>query len=146
MAGHADLERFVAAQDHSGTFERALAELRGGRKRSHWMWFVFPQIGGLGRSHTAQHYAIESLAEADAYAAHPLLGERLRECCRALLALPAGPSAVEIFGPIDALKLRSSMTLFARAVPEEPLFAAVLDRYYGGSADPKTDAALSRSP
>src|SRR3954454_21173711 len=104
-----DPERFVAAQDEGGTYERALAELRAGRKASHWMWFVFPQIEGLGRSPTARAYAIFSLAEARAYLEHPLLGPRLRECADALLALD-GDDPVAVMGSIDALKLRSSMT------------------------------------
>jgi uncharacterized protein (DUF1810 family) len=134
-----DLRRFVDAQ--AGAYEGAMAELRAGRKTGHWMWFVFPQIAGLGRSPTAQHYAISSLDEARAYLEHPVLGTRLRECARILTELPGG-SAEEIFGGIDAMKLRSSMTLFARADPGEPLFAAVLDHYYGGAADPATDERL----
>lgn len=132
------LERFVAAQDDGDTYRRALAELRAGRKMSHWMWFVFPQIAGLGRSPTARRFAIADLAEARAYLAHPVLGPRLRTCAQALLEIE-GRSAREILGAIDALKLRSSMTLFARAAgPDEPLFAAVLDRYYDGEPDPET--------
>jgi len=124
-----DLDRFVEAQDRDGTYDRALAELRAGRKRSHWMWFVFPQEKGLGSSPTSQYYGIESLAEAVAYAAHPVLGPRLRECCRALLELEGNPSLVAVLGGVDALKLCSSMELFARADPDEPLFQAVRDRY-----------------
>jgi uncharacterized protein (DUF1810 family) len=134
-----DLARFVHAQ--AGVYDGVVAELRAGRKTGHWMWFVFPQIAGLGRSPTAQHYAISSLEEARAYLEHPVLGARLRECARILTELPGG-SADEIFGGIDAMKLRSSMTLFARADPDEPLFAAVLDRFYGGAADPATDERL----
>jgi uncharacterized protein (DUF1810 family) len=134
-----DLERFVEAQE--GTYERALAELRAGRKTSHWMWFVFPQIAGLGRSAMAQRYAISSLDEARAYLAHPVLGPRLRESAAALTALP-GHSAEEVLGGIDALKLRSSMTLFARAAPDEPVFREVLDQYFAGEPDPATDARL----
>ena len=137
------LQRFLDAQDAGGTYDRALAELRAGRKRTHWMWFVFPQLAGLGRSPTAQAYAIGSVEEARAYLAHPLLGGRLRECANALLNLPAGTSAREILGDVDALKLRSSMTLFARAAPSEPLFAQVLDRYYGGLADEATERLLN---
>ena len=137
------LQRFVEAQDEGGTYDRALGELRAGRKRSHWMWFVFPQVEGLGRSPTAQVYAIDSLAEARAYLAHPLLGPRLRECARALLDLDGG-SAEEILGPIDAVKLRSSMTLFARADPGEPLFADVLERYYDGERDGATEEILGQ--
>src|SRR5690349_23616165 len=114
------LDRFVEAQD--GVYDRALAELRSGRKTSHWMWFVFPQIHGLGVSPTAQHYAIRSLTEARDYLGHPVLGARLRECADAVLASDA-PSAERILGGIDAMKLRSSMTLFHRAAPGEPVFA-----------------------
>jgi uncharacterized protein (DUF1810 family) len=138
--GH-DLTRFTEAQDAGGTYDRALAELRAGRKTSHWMWFVFPQIAGLGRSPTAQHYAISGLEEARAYLDHPVLGPRLRESAEALLGAP-GRSAEEILGGIDALKLRSSMTLFARAAPGEEVFPAVLDRFYGGEADPETERRL----
>jgi uncharacterized protein (DUF1810 family) len=130
-----DLERFVTAQ--RGTYDQALAELRAGRKRGHWMWFVFPQIAGLGRSPTAQHYAISSLDEARAYLAHPTLGPRLVDAARALTGLDS-TDAVAVLGPIDAMKLRSSMTLFARADPDEPVFRQVLDRYFGGEADPET--------
>jgi uncharacterized protein (DUF1810 family) len=132
-----DLQRFIAAQDAAGTYERALSELRTGRKRSHWIWFVFPQIAGLGHSDNARTYAISSLAEAKAYAADPLLGPRLLECARALLAIE-GKSAPEILGEIDAIKLCSSMTLFASAAPHEPLFGQVLDRYFDGAADAAT--------
>ena len=135
-----DLERFVEAQDH-GTYEQALAELRAGRKRTHWMWFVFPQIAGLGRSDIARHYAIGSLDEARAYLSHPVLGPRLRECAQALL--DAGATDAEaVLGPVDALKLRSCMTLFARAAPDDPLFARVLERYFDGRADDATDRRL----
>jgi uncharacterized protein (DUF1810 family) len=136
-----DLQRFVRAQDEGGTYAQALAELRRGRKVSHWMWFVFPQLAGLGRSSTAQYYAIGSLAEAVAYLAHPVLGARLRECAVVLLE-GAGRSAEEVFGGVDALKLRSSMTLFARAAPEEPVFAEVLRRYFPGP-DPATERLLT---
>jgi uncharacterized protein (DUF1810 family) len=133
-----DLSRFVEAQE--GVYPRALAELRAGRKTSHWMWFVFPQIAGLGRSPMAQRYAISGLDEARDYLAHPVLGARLRESAAALLAL-SGVSARDVLGDIDALKLRSSMTLFARAATGEDLFQQVLDRYYGGEPD---DATLAR--
>ncbi len=136
-----DLERFVAAQEEGGTYERALGELRAGRKRSHWIWFVFPQIAGLGSSPLAREYAIASLAEARAYLEHPLLGPRLRECARALLAIEVG-SAEAILGEIDAVKLRSSMTLFARADPGETLYQQVLDRYFEGATDPETERRL----
>ena len=133
-----DLNRFVTAQADS--YESALAEIRRGQKRSHWMWYVFPQIAGLGRSATAQHYAIASLAEARAYLAHPLLGARLRACVGALQDL-VGTSAEAVFGPVDAVKLRSSLTLFAEASGER-LFAAALERWFDGRADPATLALL----
>jgi uncharacterized protein (DUF1810 family) len=129
------LERFVTAQ--APIYDRALRELRTGRKQSHWMWFVFPQITGLGHSAMAQSYAIESLEEARAYLAHPLLGARLRECCEAVIAVP-GKSAHEIFSSPDDLKFRSCLTLFAHAAPDEPLFHAALNKYFGGDADPLT--------
>jgi uncharacterized protein (DUF1810 family) len=129
-----DLDRFVDAQD--GVYADALAELGAGRKRTHWMWFVFPQIAGLGSSPAAQRYAIRSLDEARAYLAHPVLGPRLRECAQALLAVQ-DRSAREILGHPDDLKLRSSMTLFARAADDPALFQAVLDRFYDGP-DPLT--------
>ena len=136
-----DLARFTHAQDEGRTYEHAIAELRAGRKTSHWMWFVFPQIAGLGRSATAQHFAIASLEEAKAYARHPVLGPRLTECTR-LVAEWTDRTAEEIFGAIDSMKLRSSMTLFARAVPDDELFAAVLERCFGGVPDPATEARL----
>lgn len=132
-----NLERFVSAQDAGGTYDQALAELRRGRKTSHWMWFVFPQIAGLGRSATAQAYAIESVAEAQAYLAHPILGPRLIECAKAVLGHHR-LSAEEILGGIDAVKLRSSMTLFAAADPKEPVFQRVLELYFDGKPDPQT--------
>ena len=136
MAGDPyDLARFVTAQH--GVLDRVRAELRAGRKRSHWMWFVFPQVAGLGSSPVAQHYAISGLDEARAYLAHPVLGPRLRECAALAAAVP-DRSAAEVFGFPDDLKLRSSMTLFDRAAPDPPVFAAVLDRYYGGEPDPRT--------
>ena len=129
-----DLKRFVTAQ--SQVYDQALAELRAGRKRSHWMWFVFPQLRGLGVTETAEFYGISGLEEAAAYLAHPVLGPRLRACAEALLALPdADP--VAILGHTDALKLRSSMTLFAVA-SADPLFDDVLTRYYAGERDPRT--------
>ncbi|MGE8128145.1 DUF1810 domain-containing protein [Methylobacterium sp. NPDC080182] len=139
MSDTYDLGRFVAAQE--GVYGRVLAELQAGDKRSHWMWFVFPQIAGLGASPMAQRYAIGSLAEAQAYAAHPVLGGRLRACTAAVNAV-AGRSAHAIFGSPDDLKFRSSMTLFARAVPEEPIFADALARYFDGAPDPRTLAKL----
>ena len=137
-----DLERFVLAQEAGGTYESALAELRAGRKVGHWMWFVFPQLAGLGVSPISQRYAIGSLEEARRYLAHPILGQRLQECARALLELD-GPSARDVLGQVDAMKLRSSMTLFARAAPDDPLFQAVLERYYGGAADEATEQLLA---
>ena len=137
MTDASGLQRFVDAQDGGGTYDSALRELRAGHKRSHWMWFVFPQVAGLGRSATAQHYAISGLDEARAYLAHPVLGPRLVECAAALTALDTS-DAVAVFGGVDAQKLRSSMTLFARAAPDEPAFRAVLDRYFGGVEDTAT--------
>ena len=135
------LERFAAAQERAGTYRQAVAELRAGSKRSHWMWFVFPQITGLGSSAIAREFAIGSLAEARAYLAHPVLGPRLAECSR-ILADADGATATEIFGPIDALKLRSSMTLFAAAAPEEQVFTDVLAAYFDGKPDEATLARL----
>jgi uncharacterized protein (DUF1810 family) len=129
------LERFVEAQ--ANVYARALAELKAGRKQSHWMWFVFPQIAGLGHSAMAQHYAIQNLAEARTYIADPLLGTRLRECTQAVLDVE-GRSAHEIFGAPDDLKFRSSMTLFAHAAPEETLFRTALHKYFNGEEDPLT--------
>jgi uncharacterized protein (DUF1810 family) len=135
------LERFVSAQNQADTFATAVRELRAGRKRSHWMWFVFPQIAGLGRSPTSQRYAISSLEEARAYLAHPVLGPRLIECAGVLCELE-GRTAEQIFGAIDAIKLRSSMTLFAHADPANPVFGRVLDMYFGGVADDATERLL----
>jgi uncharacterized protein (DUF1810 family) len=137
------LERFVAAQDAGATYQRAVAELRAGAKVSHWMWFVFPQIGGLGLSEMSQRYAIESGDEARAYLAHPVLGPRLRECAR-IVADTEGRPAEQIFGPVDAIKLRSSMTLFAAADdgPGESTFRAVLAKYFDGVADEATVSRL----
>ena len=136
-----DLERFVTAQDAGRTYQRAVAELRAGRKTSHWMWFVFPQIAGLGYSPTARTYAITSLDEARAYLAHPVLGPRLAECAGILASL-RGRTAEQIFGEIDAMKLGSSMTLFARAAPCEPVFRQVLDQYFGGVPDSATEQRI----
>lgn len=130
-----DLQRFVTAQDSGGTYERALAELRAGRKTSHWMWFVFPQRAGLGQSEMSRRYAIGSPEEARAYLDHPILGPRLVESAEALLT-HEGKSAREILGEIDAVKLRSSMTLFACVAPGQPVFQRVLERYFGGEPDP----------
>jgi uncharacterized protein (DUF1810 family) len=136
------LQRFVDAQEDAAIYARALAELREGDKRGHWIWFVFPQVAGLGSSPISQAYAISSLDEARAYLAHPLLGPRLRECAAALLAADPSLSAERILGGIDALKLRSSMTLFARAAPDDEIFPAVLERFYAGVPDPETDRRL----
>jgi uncharacterized protein (DUF1810 family) len=136
-----DLERFVRAQDDELTFDRAVAELRRGRKTSHWMWFVFPQIAGLGQSLTSRRFAISSLEQARSYLKHPVLGPRLIECASIVEQLK-GRSAEQIFGTVDAQKLRSSMTLFARAAPEEAVFAQVLNRYFDGAPDPATDQCL----
>lgn len=130
-----DLGRFVEAQ--AATYAAALAELRRGRKASHWMWFVFPQIAGLGRSPTARFYALASLDEARAYLAHPVLGPRLTEVVDAILALP-GRDARAVFGSPDDLKLRSSLTLFQAAAPDEPRFQRALDKYFAGRPDPLT--------
>ncbi len=137
-----NLERFATAQDAGETYASAVAELRLGRKIGHWMWFVFPQIAGLGMSSMSRRYAIASLDDARRYLAHPILGERLEECARILTELD-GMTAHDIFGSIDAMKLRSSMTLFARAAPGDTLFSEVLDRYFGGVADEATDARLA---
>jgi uncharacterized protein (DUF1810 family) len=135
-----DLERFVTAQDSAGTYQHAVAELRKGRKTGHWMWFIFPQIAGLGRSAMAQAYAINNLAEAQAYLAHPVLGPRLVECAT-LVASHQGLSAEQIFGGIDAIKLRSSMTLFVHADPDQEVFGQVIDQYFEGP-DPETERRI----
>lgn len=130
-----DLNRFVRAQ--ANDYQRALAELRSGRKRSHWMWYVFPQVKGLGLSSTSERFAIRSLDEARAYVAHPRLGLRLLECAEAVLAVE-GRSATEIFGSPDDMKLRSCATLFARVSPAGSVFHRLLVKYYGGAQDPRT--------
>jgi uncharacterized protein (DUF1810 family) len=153
------LERFVSAQDRGGAYQRALAELRAGAKSSHWMWYVFPQVAGLGMSAMAREFAISSVAEARAYLAHPMLGPRLRECAR-VVADTQGRPAERIFGPVDAMKLRSSMTLFQAADPlaadppgdgtpgdgtpaaGQNVFSAVLAKYFGGVPDEATLARL----
>jgi uncharacterized protein (DUF1810 family) len=135
------LERFVVAQDHGGTYGRAIEELRRGRKSSHWMWFVFPQIAGLGMSDMSRRFAISSLQESRAYLQHAILGPRLIECARAVIDLQ-GESTEEILGGIDAQKLRSSMTLFMRAAPDEPVFAQVLELFYDNQPDPLTDELI----
>ena len=135
-----NLERFVVAQQ--GVYGGVVHELRMARKTTHWMWFVFPQLAGLGRSWVAEQYAIGSLDEARAYLAQPVLGTRLRECASILLLAPVDATPHSIFGATDALKLRSSMTLFLRAAPDEALWQHVLDRFYGGTPDARTDELL----
>ncbi len=142
MSDPHQLARFVDAQDQGGVFERAVAELRAGDKRGHWMWFVFPQIAGLGRSPMAQRYAISSLDEARAYLDHDVLGPRLLQCAEIVGDLE-GRTATEVFGSVDAMKLRSSMTLFARADPNNPVFGRVLSVYFGGVADEVTERLLA---
>jgi len=134
-----NLTRFTEAQDP--VYAKVRAELRAGHKRSHWMWFVFPQITGLGSSEMAQRYAIASEDEAAAYLAHPVLGQRLRECAAIVAALD-GPSAHDIFGNPDAMKFRSSMTLFADTAPDEAVFQACIDKYFDGEPDPETLARV----
>ena len=131
-----DLGRFVDAQ--AGTYEQALRELRRGRKTGHWMWWVFPQVAGLGASATSRAYSIADLSEATAYVRHDVLGPRLLECCRALLDLEEDVTAEQVLASIDAMKLRSSMTLFAHADPAEPVFREVLERFYDGREDERT--------
>ena len=135
-----DLARFVEAQDSGGVYDRAVAELRAERKTGHWMWFVFPQLAGLGFSAMSRRYAIASLDEARGYLRHDVLGPRLRECAGIVAAGARGPD--DVFGGVDAQKLRSSMTLFHRADPAEPLFARVLERCFDGVPDPETDRRL----
>ena len=137
-----DLDRFVTAQDSGDTYGHALGELQLGNKTGHWMWFIFPQVAGLGRSATSRTYAIPSLAEARGYLDHPVLGPRLLECALALTT-HAGRSAADILGGIDAQKLRSSMTLFLRAAPGETVFKTVLAQYFDGEPDPATDELLA---
>ncbi len=136
-----DLERFVTAQ--AGTYGQVIQELRAGAKTSHWMWFVFPQVAGLGLSEMNRRYAIASLAHARAYLAHPVLGPRLRECARIVVGI-SGKTAAGIFGAVDARKLHSSVTLFHLASPQEPVFRTVLERYFGGELDPGTTERLPR--
>jgi uncharacterized protein (DUF1810 family) len=135
------LERFVFAQDQDDTYERVLEELRAGHKKSHWMWFVFPQIAGLGYSAMSIEYAISSLGEARAYLQHTVLGPRILECAGLVLQVQ-GLDAQDIFGDIDAQKLHSSMTLFLRAAPDQRLFKQVIDQFFAGRADPATDERL----
>jgi uncharacterized protein (DUF1810 family) len=134
------LERFIEAQ--APIYAQALGELRAGQKQSHWMWFIFPQIAGLGQSPMSRAYAIQSLDEARAYLAHPVLGSRLRECSQALMNL-RDKSARDIFGSIDAMKLRSCLTLFAEADPNDVMFCNVLEKYFDGDADEATLEILS---
>lgn len=138
-----DLNRFLDAQQ--GVYDRALSELRRGQKRSHWMWYIFPQYAGLGYSSTSQRYAIQSLAEAQAYLAHPTLGPRLKECCETVL-LVEGRTAHDIVGSPDDLKLRSSATLFAQVSPEGSVFHRLLEKYFGGQADAKTLELVAARP
>ena len=135
-----NLDRFLAAQ--AGVHERALTELRNGCKQSHWMWFVFPQLAGLGHSARAQHYGITGLDEARAYLAHPVLGARLQECAAVLEGLDPGLPASSIFGYPDELKLRSSLTLFARVAGSGSIFERLLDKYFAGEPDDLTVALL----
>lgn len=139
------MQRFIDAQDRDGSYERALSELRAGRKHGHWIWFVFPQIAGLGSSEMSRRYAISSREEAGAYLAHPVLGARLVECAQALLAL-SGTDPAAVMGELDAVKLRSSMTLFARTDGDDPVFKQVLERYFGGVADKATEQRLGYQP
>ena len=143
MAEFYDLSRYTRA--HRGNYARALSEIRAGRKTSHWMWYIFPQLQGLGRSDTSRYYALKGLEEARAFLADPVLGRNLLEICRALLALPTD-RALEVLGAPDNLKLRSSMTLFAQADQENPIFPAVLDKFFGGRPDAKTLALLGLPP
>jgi uncharacterized protein (DUF1810 family) len=136
-----DLNRFVAAQDTDGIYDLALEELRRGRKTSHWMWFVFPQVAGLGHSAMSQKFSLSSLEEAKAYLEHPVLGPRLNECTE-VVAESIGESAEQIFGTVDAQKLQSSMTLFMRAAADEPHFKQVLQVYFDGEPDAATDRLL----
>jgi len=139
-----DLQRFVDAQDEDGTFDRAMVELDRGAKRSHWMWFVFPQIAGLGTTNTARYFALASVEEAAAYLLHPVLAHRLYEASERVLAID-GSSAFDIFGGTDAAKLCSSMTIFLRADPDEPLFGDMLDQYFDGVPDGVTDQLIANS-
>jgi uncharacterized protein (DUF1810 family) len=140
LADDLSLERFVEAQEP--IYATALAEIRRGAKRSHWMWFIFPQLAGLGRSETARFFGIRSLAEAQAYLDHPVLGRRYIECVGGLQDLGIS-NPVAVFGAVDAMKLRSSLTLFEAAGPT-PLFAAALDRWFGGERDPSTLQLIAR--
>jgi uncharacterized protein (DUF1810 family) len=137
------LQRFVDAQDADATFQHAVDELQRGQKTSHWMWFIFPQIRGLGQSPTSRFYAISSLEKAREYLLHPILGPRLLECAH-VVAATEHKTARDIFGGIDAQKLQSSMTLFMRAAPTEAVFPLVLNRYFEGRPDAATDELIGR--
>ncbi|MBW8744683.1 MAG: DUF1810 domain-containing protein [Sphingomonas sp.] len=143
MADPYDLDRFLKAQEDS--YDTALDELRTGRKRSHWIWFIFPQLAGLGQSPTSQFYGIKSLEEATAYLRHPILGGRLHECLKVLQPLEQ-TSADQVFGELDAMKFRSSLTLFAEADPADPIVEVALDRWFDGRKDEKTLQLLGTSP
>jgi uncharacterized protein (DUF1810 family) len=138
-----NLQRFVDAQDRDGSYDRALAELEHGRKQGHWIWFVFPQIQGLGSSETARFFAISSLAEATAYLKHPVLGPRLDTAAETLLKLP-GHHPDAILGVVDAMKVRSSMTLFSHVEDAAPVFSRVIEKFYNGQPDGLTDELLFR--
>lgn len=140
MEDRHDLQRFVDAQEP--VIDRVLAEIGAGRKTTHWMWFIFPQLASLGRSSMARLYGLHGRDEALAYWRHPVLGPRLRLCCEKLLAVPGHASALQVLGSPDDLKLRSSLTLFAAVVPEEPVFRLLLERFYDGQPDPLTAAQL----
>ena len=140
MTDHHNLQRFIDVQ--ASVFEAALAELHAGLKQSHWMWFVFPQLAGLGHSPTAQYYGIASLDEARAYLEHPVLGHRLRQSVEALLPWGGKRSPDEILGPVDAMKLRSSLTLFDQQSPDD-IFARALDAFFAGEPDQRTLALLN---
>lgn len=141
-----DLGRFLQAQDEGGTYQRALAELQAGAKRSHWMWFVFPQLAGLGRSPTARYFGVADVAEARAYLAHPVLGQRLRACTEAMLGWSGRKSARDILGSIDAMKFASSMTLFGEVdEAADSLFAKALEGFCDGRRDPLTLQLLGKA-
>ena len=142
MAAGSQLKRFIEAQERD--YETALAEIRNGRKRSHWMWYIFPQVKGLGFSSMAQHFGIKDLQEAEAYLRHPVLGKRLIAISEALLA-EEGANATQIFGNPDDLKLRSSMTLFAAVKDSDPVFKQVIDKYFQGKPDAQTLTILNRN-
>ena len=143
MADPYHLDRFLKAQEDS--YDTALDELRAGRKRSHWIWFIFPQIAGLGHGPTSQYYAIKSLEEAIAYLAHPILGRRLHECLKALQTLEQTDANL-VFGELDAVKFRSSLTLFAEADPADPIVEVALGRWFDGRKDERTLRLLGTSP